>query len=217
MTAQPWRFWQLISAALPVGAFQYSQGLETAIEQGLVHDLDSAELWLAAMLQRSVAQVDLPLLVRIHAAWSAQDAAQVRHWDQWSRALRETRELREEEMSMGSALRRLGVSLDETLPREAEGFCAMFGVMAVNNRVSLSDTLAGYGWMWAENAALVATKLIPLGHTQAQQMLRRLADTLPELAQLAQTLADDELGAAVPGALILSAQHETQPSRLFRS
>ena len=51
----------LASAALPVGAFCYSEGLEAAIDAGLVHDEASAATWLLQQLELSLARSELPL------------------------------------------------------------------------------------------------------------------------------------------------------------
>ena len=52
---------QLASPSLPVGGYSYSQGLETAMEQGIVTDYASARCWLVEMLEGVVARFDAPL------------------------------------------------------------------------------------------------------------------------------------------------------------
>ncbi|HEY0822277.1 MAG TPA: urease accessory protein UreF, partial [Ramlibacter sp.] len=44
----------LASPALPVGGFSYSEGLESAVDAGLVRDEDSAGDWLVQQLQASL-------------------------------------------------------------------------------------------------------------------------------------------------------------------
>ncbi len=54
----------LASPALPVGGFSYSEGLEAAIDQGLVSNEASASAWLRDQLLLSLARADLAVLAR---------------------------------------------------------------------------------------------------------------------------------------------------------
>ena len=62
-----------------------------------------------------------------------------------------------------------------------------------------------------------ATKLVPLGQSSAQRLLGQLLETVPTAVDNAQRVADDEIGASLPGLAMDSVWHETQYSRLFRS
>ncbi|MEE2784264.1 MAG: urease accessory UreF family protein [Pseudomonadota bacterium] len=212
-----WRFWHLISAALPVGAFQYSQGLETAIYRGEITSATGAERWLNAVMKEGVGRLDLPIIYRVYQAWSAQDEEGVRYWDRWSRAYRETDELRREELAMGHALARWAETIDEQTPEHLEGFTSLYAVLGAKAGSPLRQVLAGYLWMWAENMSLVVAKLLPLGHLEAQRMLRSLCNQIDPVIERAVSLEDDELGANTLGVFMMSARHETQASRLFRS
>ena len=52
------RLLQLASPTLPVGAYSYSQGLEAAVEAGIVRDAESAERWIGDVLEFSIAPMD---------------------------------------------------------------------------------------------------------------------------------------------------------------
>jgi urease accessory protein len=58
---------------------------------------------------------------------------------------------------------------------------------------------------------------VPLGQSAAQRMLGRLSHAVPVAVDLALGLADSQRQAHTPMLAILSAQHEVQYSRLFRS
>ncbi len=113
------RLLQLASPALPVGAFSYSQGLEAGIEAGLVRDAATLQVWLDTALQCGLAGMELPLLQRLHACWSAaldrepnsarntfdQDCiARAQHWNDSLLCTRESAELRAEALQMGYSL-----------------------------------------------------------------------------------------------------------------
>ena len=95
------RLLQLASPALPVGAYSYSQGLEAAIEAGIVHDAASAQAWISDVLELSVASMEAPVLLRLMQAWAQADIAAVDYWNALFLASRETAELRAETVQMG--------------------------------------------------------------------------------------------------------------------
>jgi urease accessory protein len=62
-----------------------------------------------------------------------------------------------------------------------------------------------------------ALKAVPLGQNAGQRILARLAADIPAAVDQALRRPDSERQAFTPMLAILSAQHETQYSRLFRS
>ncbi|HWU65980.1 MAG TPA: urease accessory UreF family protein, partial [Methylophilus sp.] len=84
------RLLQLASPLLPVGAYGYSQGLEWAIESGEVKDGASAQAWIGDSLQVYQARFELPVLYKLYQAWQAGDLAQVKEWDSFYQAGRDT-------------------------------------------------------------------------------------------------------------------------------
>jgi urease accessory protein len=216
------RLMQLVSPALPIGAFNFSQGLEYAIEAGWIRNEDDACEWIHGVARCGTGMLDLPVLARMHAAWADGDAARVRHLSRELIAGRETRELREEDRHLGRALARVLAQLD--MP-EAAGWqrsddatlAALFSLAAVRSEVPLPATCAGYLWAWCENQVLAAVKLLPLGQSAGQRVLERLRIAIPEICDAALALDDEDIGSATPGLGIASARHETQYTRLFRS
>lgn len=219
---------QLVSPALPVGAYAYSQGLEYAVDQGWVTSLSQAQDWIGAVLTHSVGGLDLPVLQRLYRALAAGDMAAVGHWNDLLQAARESHELLLEDLQMGEALQRLLVSLEVPLaqswfaPRPdadtpALSFATAFGMAAVHWQVAEGDALHGFAWSWLENQVAAAVKLVPLGQTDGQRLLIALMPALEQAVNGAATLEDDELGVGLPRLAMASAQHETQYSRLFRS
>ncbi|MGV3494142.1 MAG: urease accessory protein UreF, partial [Ramlibacter sp.] len=94
----------LASPALPVGGFSYSEGLEAAVEAGLVRDEGSAGEWLVAQLQLSLARSDLAVVAAAVAAARAGDEARLQALDAWVRQTRETSELRLQAEQMGRSM-----------------------------------------------------------------------------------------------------------------
>jgi urease accessory protein len=215
------RLCHLVSPALPVGAYAYSQGLEYAVQAGWVHDEASTLEWLQGMSHSSVGTLDLPILLRLHRAWSASDACAVRHWNAQLIAARETSELRAEELHLGLALARVLIELEIGEAGEwiaaAPAFATLFALAAVRWHIEAGDALAGYLWAWSENQVLAAVKLVPLGQSAGQRLLHRLTDAMPGIVERAGTLGDDAIGVSTISQTLASALHESQYTRLFRS
>ncbi|MFO8046713.1 MAG: urease accessory UreF family protein [Halomonas sp.] len=217
---------QLVSPALPIGAFAFSQGLESAFELGWVTDEASLGDWLDGVLADGLTRCELPALSRLQAAWAAGDGEAITEWDQWLAANRETAELAAEDSRLGASLTRLLGSL-ELLPNRASleepplppgaGYVTLFAWTAHVRRVPVRQALLGFAWAWLENQLAVACKALPLGHTAAQRVVERLRPALVSAVDEALGMHDDDLGPALPGLALGSALHETQYSRLFRS
>lgn len=212
---------QLVSPALPIGAFAFSQGLESAFELGWVTDEASLGDWLEGVLDDGLTRCELPVLARLSAAWAEGDGEVVAEWDAWLAANRETAELAAEDTRLGASLKRLLGSL-ELLPAAPElpagaGYVTLFAWAARVRGIPVRQALLGFAWAWLENQLAVACKALPLGHTAAQRLVERLRPALVQAVDEALRLPDDALGPALPGLALASALHETQYSRLFRS
>ena len=222
---------QLVSPALPIGAFAFSQGLESAFELGWVSDEPSLSQWLSGVLEDGLSRCELPLIERLYRAFEHQDGVAVAEWDDWLAATRETAELAAEDSRLGASLKRLLGSLDllpknEGLPSEDSltpllpvqaGYVTLFAWAAYQRGIPVRQAQLGFGWAWLENQLAVACKALPLGHTAAQRIIEQLRGELVNAVEKAQRLNDDEIGPALPGVALASALHETQYSRLFRS
>jgi urease accessory protein len=214
------RLLQLASPALPVGAYSYSQGLEAAVEAGIVRDAESAERWISDVLEFSIARMEAPVLLRLCDAWRAGDAAAANGWNALFLASRESAELRAETAQMGYSLARLigELGTDGRPPAwEEVSFPAAFACAVVLWNIDAHDALIAYLWAWCENQVMAAIKAVPLGQTAGQRILLALGECIPAIAAAAGTLDDESLGNYAPGLALLSARHETQYSRLFRS
>ena len=216
------RLMQLVSPALPIGGFTYSQGLEYAVEAGWVHDVSSLQDWLLGLVDDSITHLEVPVLARLYHACVSQDVAAIGGWGRHLLAARETRELRLEEQQRARALTRLLIDLDiPDAQRWGEslqyGQAAPFALAAVHWGIRLPEAALGYAWSWLENMVAAAIKLVPLGQTDGQRVLLMLAETLPDAVQHGLALDDEEIGASAPAMALASSLHETQYTRLFRS
>jgi urease accessory protein len=202
------RLLQLASPTLPVGAYSYSQGLEAAVQAGIVHDAASAEAWIADVLELSVARLEVPVLrLQIEAPTQARN--------DFFLATRETAELRAETLQMGHSLARLLAELGIDVPFEQPAFPTSYAAAVRAWRLERHQAVVAYLWSWLENQVLAALKAVPLGQTAAQKMLLTLGERLAPIADA--QVEEARWSNFAPGLAFLSARHETQYSRLFRS
>jgi urease accessory protein len=200
------RLLQLASPTLPVGAYSYSQGLEAAVEAGVVHDAASAEAWIADALANSIGRFEGPVLWRMMHGEALNDLFL---------AGRETAELRAETLQMGHSLAKLVSELGlGSVPLEEPAYPAVFAFAVARLELDRKDALLAYLWSWLENQVMAALKAVPLGQTAAQKILLSLGGGLEAIADAAPSVS---LSNFTPGLAMLSALHETQYSRLFRS
>ena len=219
------RLLQLCSANLPVGGFSFSQGLEYAIEMGWISCQKSTYDWIELNLNESIARTDLALLKRLYQALINHDFASFKLYNQQLIACRESSELRLADVAMGKALVRLLKNLEsidsepyhELLNERDSSFVAVFAITAYLCQLDLVSAQSGYCWTFLDNQVAAATKLVPLGQTQSQNLLFELSEIVSQAINTANTIETDDIGASLPRLAMASAWHETQYTRLFRS
>jgi urease accessory protein len=232
------RLMWLASPALPVGGFSYSEGLEAAIDAGRVQGEAAVGDWLLDQLHLSLARADLPACAQAFRAWqSPSDAPRLQDLNDWVLATRESAEFRLQTEQMGRSLvewlRNGEHAGDPRIARCAElspaptwpvAFALACALACAHeppaedpSQDSAESALLALAFGWAENMAQAAMKSVPLGQAAAQRILTRLTQAIPSVVQQALALPDHERQAFTPGLAILSARHESQYSRLFRS
>lgn len=217
----------LASPALPVGGFSYSEGLEAAVDAGQVHDEASAATWLTDQLHLGLARSDLAVLAQAIPAWHASNLDRISALNTWVLSTRETQEFRQQTEQMGRSLMEwarslgpLGGGVLEQLQAahlQPPTYPVAMACAAAASGATLTDSLAGFAFGWAENMVQAAIKSVPLGQSAGQRMLARLMAEIPAAVAQALAMDDDHRQAFTPMLAILSARHETQYSRLFRS
>ena len=214
----------LASPALPIGGFSYSEGLESAIEQGLVHHEASATEWVVDQLHLSQSRGDMAVMAQAIPAWQDLDTPRLQALNDWVMATRETAEMRLQTEQMGRSLLDWLRNLQQASAAQLQ-CCAQLPPaypLAMALALSLAQTplahaLQACAFGWCENMTQAALKAVPLGQSAGQRMLARLAREIPVAVHTAMHLNDDERQAFSPMLAILSSRHETQYSRIFRS
>ena len=214
----------LASPALPVGGFAYSEGLEAAIDRAGVATESIASDWLSDQLQLSLARGDLAVVAQAVPAWRAGDLQRVEQLNDWILQTRESSELRAQTEQMGRSLVEwlrnhdgMDASCITACAALPPTYPVTFALAVSQTDAGVRECLLAYAFGWAENMVQAALKSVPLGQSAGQRILARLSREIPQAVETAMRLPDAERQAFAPMLAILSAQHETQYSRLFRS
>lgn len=214
---------QLASPALPVGAYSYSEGLETLFENGMIENELSLKHWLEQELRSGAIRLEAAVMIRAYQSALLADIEALGYWNSWLSAARETEELRQQSWQMGRSLMRLLLELQPQLASviDAVGtpcnFAIAFGITAAYWKIDLSNALLGYLHSWATNLITSGVKLIPLGQTAGQKLLLELQVNFSCATEEILALEDDNLNSCGWGLALASMAHETQYTRLFRS
>jgi len=217
----------LASPALPIGSFSYSQGLETAFDLALIRNEEDAFTWIFDGLTEIIGRCDAPVVAFIHRACRSRlpnDAlSEIAYWNSWFLASRESMELRRETEQMGWSLLQLAHSLNWITPvartneLEPVAFPTAFALSASGLALTETTTLTAFCFSWLEAQVAAAVKLVPLGQTAGHRILNQCRTNVPMVVHTAANTIPEDLSSWAPMLGILSARHESQYSRLFRS
>jgi urease accessory protein len=214
---------QLVSPALPVGAYSYSEGLETLVENGTIHNQATLKHWLEAELRYGAIRLDAAVMVRAYQCAKQEDLGGLSYWNMWLSAARETEELRNSSWQMGRALIRLLTELQPQILRMTHtlgmycNYAVAFGIAAAYWNIDVKVALLGYLHSWVTHLMTAGIKLIPLGQTAGQQLLLELQRLLSDAVVEIMNLKDDNLSCCSWGLSLASMSHETLYTRLYRS
>ena len=216
---------QLASPVLPVGAYSYSDGLETLVESSAIANSKSLKQWLEQELRYGAIRLEAAVMVRAYSSVNNSNFEALGYWNAWLSAAKETAELRSQSLQMGNSLMRLLLDLQpqqklQDLATAAGSPCnyaIAFGIGAANWQIDITSAVLGYLHSWASNLIGAGIKIIPLGQTTGQQLLLELATKIPLATQEILALKDDNLSSCGWGLGLASMAHETQYTRLFRS
>jgi urease accessory protein len=219
------RLMSWLSPAFPVGAYTYSHGLETAVEDAAIRDRLSAGEWIVDMVAEGAGRSDAVLLAHAWRAVANDDADMLAEVAAEAVALSPTAELSLETEAQGAAFLKAveaawPTSAVERLRDVHDGpvaYPVAVGVTAAGHQVPLTDTVVAYLHAFAANLTSAVVRLVPLGQTDGLHITRTLEPLLPKIAAVALATPLERLSTATLMADLKSMQHETQRTRLFRS
>jgi urease accessory protein len=199
---------QWLSPAFPLGSFAYSNGMETAIASGAVHDAASLERWLVDIVSYGAGRSDAILLLEAMRGTPA--------IEQTAAALAPSRERWLETLAQGTAF----VTTVNALSDSDWPPCALpvaVGRAATTLAVAPTQVVALYLHAFVSNLVSVAVRFVPLGQTDGQRVLAALHPVIETLSALVQTATLDDIASATFGADMAAFEHETLDVRLYKT
>jgi urease accessory protein len=204
---------QWFSPGYPLGSFAYSHGLETAIQDGRITTAAQLECWLSDLLEHGTGRSDAVLLL---TAYGCADIAAAQMLDVDARAYSPSAERLWESVQQGDAFCRTTMAIwDVDLPALTHPVAVGFAAGRLDMPAPLTATL--YLHAFAANLVSCAVRLVPLGQTEGQAVLQRLAPVCEATARAAADETPDELASTTFAADIAAMRHETLEHRIFRT
>ncbi|WP_343211897.1 urease accessory protein UreF (plasmid) [Aliisedimentitalea scapharcae] len=203
---------QWFSPAFPVGAFAYSHGLEWVIDAGDVTNKEQSEAWISDVLLHGAGWNDSLFLGAAYRAGST-DVDEI---DAMSRAFSASAERLKETRLQGEAFCEI---IAKVWAADLKGltYPVAVGRAARLQGLPLELTTQFYLQAFMANLAAVTMRLVPLGQTEGQRMIREMTPLCSQVAAQASCAALDDLGSSAFLSDIASMKHETQHSRIFRT
>ena len=180
----------LFSPSLPIGAFAFSQGLEAAIESRHVRDAESLRCWCDGVMRFSVTTLDCHYAIR---AYRADSEPVFREVNAELLASRETRELLQEDLLLGAALKKWAIDRGVDVPEAEEySLVCLYGWISARYEIPEDWLISGILWSNPDNQMLVAAKAIPLGQNALQGVLAALKPVVTDCVGLSRQSATTE-------------------------
>jgi len=225
---QLYRVLTWFSPGFPIGAFSYSHGLETAAACGGVHDKETLQRWIAAILTRGAGRMDADTLRDSHRAASAQNLEALTAANRRGVVFRATAEMALEATAQGEAFLSTYRAawrepfLDrwaETLRQGGETAChaAAAGAVTARADIPLDCAMTAYLQAMAANLVSAGLRLGLVGQTDGQRIIAALEPIVSTAVAGALIRDPSAFGGAAFAVDLASMAHETQYSRLFRS
>ncbi|WP_185983868.1 urease accessory protein UreF [Aureimonas mangrovi] len=203
------------SPAFPLGAFAYSHGLEAAVAQGGVRDGASTRGWIETLLEAGSFWNDLVLLAQGLRLAGEGDEAGLAELSDLAIALAGSAERRLEAEALGTAF------TAAVRPWAGEITPGAYPVAVARaahaSGAARDDVLLAFAHGQAANLVSAAVRLVPLGQSEAVQVLHELEPSIRDAAQRTAVSELDDLGSHALLSEIAAMRHETLTTRLFRS
>ena len=219
-------FLQLISPSLPVGAFSYSEGLEWLVQNKKVYDETTLFNWIESELSRGQITIEASSIAHIMRDlehWNDHKDVQhkliIEEWNSWLGSLRDSPDVRSQQIQMGESLLQLLIDLDHPLPGNEKKFIwpIAWAWAGVCWDIPQIDLVEGFLYSWVANQLSAALRLLSLGPTKAQQLQKKSLRLIKSQASYLLQQNPKEIWVGDVGAIMAQQSHIELYSRLFRS
>ena len=143
----------------------------------------------------------------------------IEEWNSWLSSLRDSPEIRSQQIQMGESLLQLLIDLDHPLPDNEKKFIwpIAWAWAGVCWDIPQIDLVEGFLYSWVANQLSAALRLLSLGPTKAQQLQKKSLILIKSQASYLLEQNPKELWVGDVGAIMAQQSHIELYSRLFRS
>jgi len=215
---------QLMDSFFPVGAFAYSDGLETAASEGHVRDVESLREWMDHFVDFVFVPCEGLALVRSIVALRAGDHDTLRAIDSELSAIRPASAVRAASTGVGKRLLASygSISGDKdfaALARELpySNAAAAYALVFFHRGIPEREAALAFGYNRLAGMVSAGLRLISIGQQQGQALLTRSIERLPSVVDRILDMKDEPLRSFSPMLDIQQMNHRYVYSRLFRS
>jgi len=219
---------QFSDGLFPAGAYAHSFGLETYTQEGQVANANEAGKILRAYLEGSAGPCDAVAVVNALLATIALDLGACCNLDLTLDAMKAAAEPRNASRQIGRQTLRIAATLiDHPIVRDfaraadtgetPAHHAVVFGI--IGGACGWAPEAAAAAFLYSSAVAMAgaATRLIPLGQTQAQRLISEAAPIIRPLAEAAANSAPENMFTFAPALEIAAMHHAQLEARLFRS
>nr|WP_317853475.1 urease accessory protein UreF [Neobacillus sp. Marseille-Q6967] len=219
---------QLGDSNFPSGAFSHSYGLETYVQEGMVHNQKTFFTWLRVYLEKQLAYTDGLAFRLTSDALLFQKKDEIWVLDQKLFVQNIPKETRLANRRIGERLIKMGIDLysipllEEYLIRirNNENFghpAIVFAMICDFLKIDRDQAIVTY--LYSNMVTLVQNGVrgIPLGQTAGQRIILSLQPYLLKAVEKINRLDPEDLGVVAPGIEIAQMRHEKLSIRLFMS
>ncbi len=219
------RLLQFSDGTFPVGTFSFSNGLETAAGENIVHDAASLEQFSKSQAMQA-AFTDGIAALHTHRAYLAGDYDKIMEADSALILCKMNDEARQMLCRMGKKLAELAVQLfdSEQIGRWLEDIKAgntpgtypvaqglVFAAAGIDER----DLFCSHQYGVVNMVVSAALRCVRVSHYDTQKILYKISDEVEALYEQVKPLRLDEMNAFFPMLDILASMHEKGKMRMF--
>lgn len=222
------RLFQFCDSQFPTGAFSHSFGLETYIQNNIVHDANSFQQWLTMFLKEQLTYSDGLTIRLVVEALEQNDSAKILKLDHLLFVQSMPRETRQGAKQMGVRMVKLANELydspwikwyeDAYKQKEAHLHPAICFAMLGHHLALESAQIIDY-YLYQNISSLTqnAVRAIPLGQTAGQRIVTTMIGQIEQIRNHILSISEADLGLTAPGLELNQMEHENVNVRIFIS
>ena len=202
----------------PIGSYSFSSGLEYAVEINIVNSAEELKTWLKDLLILGNLQSDAILLVEAWKLLHNKKDSQIIELNNFALSLNQSSERYIESLEQGKSFIKISTaSWGHKFACNNLTFPLAYASSAVQENISLEDTLLSFLHSSICNLLAAGIKLIPLGQTQGQLIQVQLNDVIQKEYKNILKKNLNFIGNCGWVNDIVSMKHEHQFTRIFRT